>query len=143
MKSVFADSVYWIAIARPGDPWSGAARKAKEELGEVRIVTTDEVLTEFLTALSGGGPKLRHLASSVVREIIAHPNVRVIPQSRDSFLDGLRLYELRGDKEYSLIDCISMNTMRAEAITEILTSDHHFEQEGLVALMRERHKTQG
>ncbi len=44
MKAVFADSLYWIAIARPGDPWSAAARKARAELGDVRIVTTDEVL---------------------------------------------------------------------------------------------------
>jgi predicted nucleic acid-binding protein len=142
MKAVFADSLYWIAIARPGDPWSAAAHKAKAELGEVRIVTTDEVLTEFLTALSGGGPKLRQQAASIVREIIASPHLRVIPQSRDSFLDGLRFYELRGDKEYSLIDCISMTAMRSESITEILTNDHHFEQEGFAVLIKERERTQ-
>ena len=141
MKAVFADSLYWIAIARPGDPWSGPAHRVRAQLGEVRIVTTDEVLTEFLTALSGGGPKLRQQAATMVREIIANPNVRVIPQSRESFLEGLRFYELRRDKEYSLIDCISMNAMRSESITEILTSDHHFEQESLVVLLKERGKT--
>jgi predicted nucleic acid-binding protein len=141
MKAVFADSLYWIAIARPGDPWSTDALRAKADLGEVRIVTTDEVLTEFLTALSGGGPKLRQQAASIVREIIANPNVRVIPQSRDSFLDGLKLYELRADKEYSLIDCISMNAMRSESIAEILTNDHHFEQEGFAVLIKERGQT--
>ena len=141
MKAVFADSLYWIAIARPGDPWSADALRAKADLGEVRIVTTDEVLTEFLTALSGGGPKLRQQAASIVREIIANPNVRVIPQSRDSFLDGLKFYELRADKEYSLIDCISMNAMRSESIAEILTNDHHFEQEGFAVLIKERGRT--
>ena len=135
MKVVFADSLYWIAIARPGDPWASSASKARGLLGDVQIVTTDEVLTEFLTALCGGGPKLRHRAASIVREIIANPNVRVIPQSRDSFLDGLTLYELRGDKEYSLTDCVSMNAMRSESIAEVLTNDHHFEQEGFTVLM--------
>lgn len=141
MRSVFADSLYWIAIARPRDPWSAAARKAKADLGDVRIITTDEVLAEFLTALSGGGPKLRQQAASIVRQIISNPLVKVIPQSRDSFLGGLRLYELRGDKEYSLIDCISMNAMRSESIAEILTNDRHFEQEGFALLIKERDRT--
>ena len=110
MRPVFADSLYWIAIARPGDPWVSAARKAKAELGDVRIITTDEVLAEFLTALSGGGPKLRRQAASIVREIISNPMVKVIPQSRDSFLGGLKFYELRRDKEYSLIDCLKVRT---------------------------------
>ena len=31
-----------------------------------------------------------------------------------------------------------MNVMEAESITEILTNDHHFEQEGFVVLMRKK-----
>ena len=54
----------------------------------------------------------------------------VQPQSRESFLAGLRLYEQRNDKGYSLVDCISMTTMRRQGILEILTNDHHFRQEG-------------
>jgi predicted nucleic acid-binding protein len=36
----------------------------------------------------------------------------------------------RPDKGYSLTDCISMQTMRKEGLTEVLTKDRHFEQEG-------------
>ena len=54
----------------------------------------------------------------------------VFPQSRASLLDALTLYESRPDKEYSLTDCISMQTMRREGLTEVLTNDHHFTQEG-------------
>jgi uncharacterized protein len=46
----------------------------------------------------------------------------------------LALSEARPDKEYSLTDCISMVTMRQEGITEILTHDNHFTQEGLTIL---------
>ncbi|MCW3095162.1 MAG: putative nucleic acid-binding protein contains domain [Chthonomonadaceae bacterium] len=53
-------------------------------------------------------------------------------------MDGLDLYERRVDKGYSLTDCISMNACRQEAIAEILTSDHHFAQEGFVVLIRGR-----
>jgi predicted nucleic acid-binding protein len=61
--------------------------------------------------------------------------VRVIEQSRRSFLLGLDLYEARPDKQYSLTDCISMATMRQEGITEVLTHDAHFTQEGFHILL--------
>jgi len=48
----------------------------------------------------------------------------------------MSLYEARPDKGYSLTDCISMQTMRREGITEVLTDDRHFEQEGFHALFR-------
>jgi len=48
---------------------------------------------------------------------------------------GLERYRARPDKHYSLTDCISMQMMRKEGITEALTN-RHFEQEGFKALFR-------
>ncbi len=136
MKTVFADTLYWIAIAMPGDQWSGPAKAAKQGLGEAVIVTTDEVLAEFLNALSPRGQSLRKAAVRMVQAILDNPNVEVAPQTRDGFLAGLRKYDARQDKKYSLTDCISMNVMEAKGISEILTNDHHFEQEGFVVLVK-------
>ncbi len=136
MKTVFADSHYWIAVVKPNDSWAKAAKTARAALGEVFIVTTDEVLNEFLTTLSSG-KSMRKQAAKMVRAILENPNVRVVPQTRDSFLKGLTLYENRSDKEYSLTDCISMNVMRAESLLEVLTNDRHFEQEGFTVLIKE------
>jgi predicted nucleic acid-binding protein len=47
----------------------------------------------------------------------------------------LTLYERRPDKQYSLVDCISMNVMRQRNVQEILTNDRHFSQEGFVRLL--------
>lgn len=135
MKTVFADTQYWIAVVRPNDQWAEAAKQARSLLGSVRLLTTDEVLSEFLSALSAGGEHVRRQAVRMVRAILENPNVTVIPQSRDSFLSGVELYEQRLDKTYSLADCISMNAMRAEGVTEALTNDGHFEQEGFTVLM--------
>ncbi len=93
MKTVFVDTVYWIAILLPRDQWNEPAKRAREQLGHVWLVTTDEVLTEFLAALSKCGPELRHRAVKTVRAILSNPNIKVIPQSRDSFLKGLTRYE--------------------------------------------------
>jgi len=46
------------------------------------------------------------------------------------------MYEERRDKGYSLVDCISMTTMRRHRILEVLTNDHHFMQEGFRVVLR-------
>lgn len=136
MTQVFADTVYWIATALPNDQWHTVAREARRRLGRVELVTTDEVLTEFLAALSKGGPRVRLAAARTVRAMLSGSTVRVMPQSRSSLAKALARYEARGDKEYSLQDCASMNVMEAESITQALTNDHHFEQEGFTVLMK-------
>ncbi len=138
MKSVFVDTAYWLAVTKPRDQSADSAKKARAELGQVLLVTSDEVLTEFLTAMSRAGAELRQSTVKMVRTISANPNIRVAPQSRDSFLRALDRYEKREDKSYSLTDCGSMNTMDAEDIKDILTNDHHFEQEGYNVLMKKR-----
>ncbi len=62
--------------------------------------------------------------------------VQVVRQTTATFSAGLTLYRARLDKGYSLTDCISMETMRNEGITDVLTNDAHFEQEGFRALFR-------
>ena len=54
--TVFADTFYWLALARPRDPWHKAAVRWAAANPSVRIVTVDEVFTEFLNALGGTGP---------------------------------------------------------------------------------------
>ncbi|MDP9054382.1 MAG: hypothetical protein M3N93_08800 [Acidobacteriota bacterium] len=68
--------------------------------------------------------------------MVLNRRVTIEPHTAETFLSGLELYKQRLDKGYSLTDCISMQTMRREQITEALTSDRHFEQEGFRALFR-------
>src|SRR4051794_25432374 len=112
MRTVFADAQYWVALLNDQDQGYPTARAASQALQGETLVTTEEVLTEVLAFFGERGPHLRQLASATVRSISAHPMMRVVPQSHQSFLDGLALYEARPDKGYSLTDCISMNVMR-------------------------------
>ena len=137
MKKVFADTLYWIAISRPDDPWRENALKVEKIIGKAQILTTDEVLSEFLTALSGSS-YTRETAALMVKAILNNAGVKVVPQSHESFLNGFELYEKRPDKKYSMTDCISMKVINNEAITEVLTYDRHFEQEGFNALMSKK-----
>ncbi|HEY6346493.1 MAG TPA: hypothetical protein VIY49_33800 [Bryobacteraceae bacterium] len=99
------------------------------------LITAEEVLSEFLTAIAAHGDHIRRLACRLVREILNDPGIEVVAQSHELFLAGLTLYERRPDKEYSLTDCISMNVMRQRQIREVLPQGRHFVQEGFLRLM--------
>jgi predicted nucleic acid-binding protein len=132
--TVFADTFYWLALARPRDPWHAAARRWAAASASTRIITTDEVLTEFLNALAGTGPAGRAYAAATVHDIRTDSNVDVLPQTRADFDAALALYEARPDKGYSLTDCRSMLALRSLGLTDVLTNDHHFTQEGFTIL---------
>jgi uncharacterized protein len=137
MKQLFADTFYWIAAINPEDNWHSRTKAltATLEQEQVQIVTTDEVLTEVLTFFSSRGGPMRRRAVKLVKGLMSNPRVLVLQQTRASFLAGVQLYESRLDKEYSLPDCISMNALRQLRITQILTHDKHFTQEGFVILL--------
>jgi predicted nucleic acid-binding protein len=72
MNRVFADANFWIARFNPRDQLHESAKAAAALLGKARIVTTDEVLTEFLnhfsntTAPFGHGLSRRHEGKSSI-----------------------------------------------------------------------------
>ena len=136
MKTVFVDSVYWVAILDEADQHQRAAAEAAKALGPTHLVTTEEVLVEVFSVLSRAPIGVRQAAVTLVRRLLQGPNVTVVPQSHESFLAGLDLYEKRLDQGYSLVDCVSMSVMRRRRIREALTSDRHFGREGYRVLMR-------
>ena len=131
---VFADTFYWLALARPRDVWHTAAIAWTTANRRASLITTDEVFTEFLNAMSKSGQGGRTHAAATVHDARRNPKVQVLPQSRTDFDAALALYESRLDKGYSLTDCRSMLAMRSLGVSEVLTNDHHFNQEGFTVL---------
>lgn len=134
MAEIFADSFYWIALANPADASHQTATNFSQTNLEEMLVTTDEVLIEFLNYFSAAGEQKRAVVASMFEEMLNHTRVIVVPQTRQSLLRGFALYKARADKGYSLTDCISMITMRERNMTEVLTHDRHFAQEGFAVL---------
>ena len=108
MRTIFADTFYWATSINPEDDWHGEVIAITETVGQARIVTTEEVLAETLTFFSTSGFQMRQRVCQLVQGIISNPHLKVVQQTHESFLAGLTLYQNRLDKEYSLIDCISM-----------------------------------
>lgn len=138
MKAVFADTFYWIALTNAEDTAHARAIEFSRTSQPERIITTDEILSEYLAYFSNARRSVRVQAGKTVAALLtSQADVLVVPQSRESLLPGLELYRARPDKGYSLTDCIAMQTMRNEGLIEVLTNDRHFEQEGFHALFRD------
>ena len=93
MRRVFADTSYWIALFNPEDEWSKGAARATQSLGEVHLVTTQDVLTEFLNFFAAFGLAGQPSGFGSGWGILTSKDVTVIAQTPDSFLAGLDLYE--------------------------------------------------
>lgn len=130
----FADTFWWIALGNPRDAWHARAVAWEAAHPNARFVTTEEILSEFLTWFAGTGPAGRALASATVRAILSDPSTQVLPQTSADFDAALMLYEARPDKDYSLTDCRSMVALRTLGLVEVLTNDHHFMQERFTIL---------
>lgn len=135
-RAVFADSFFWIALLNRSDNRHAEAVRLNQSFEKAFFVTTDDVLIEVLNYFSGRGPLFRQKAATLVHRLRARRSVRLIAQTRSLFDAGLALYETRLDKGYSLTDCLSMVTMRDRGVTDVLSDDRHFEQEGFRCLFK-------
>jgi predicted nucleic acid-binding protein len=80
------------------------------------------------------GTLLAGKTAAQIRDIRNDPDVDVLPTTDSDFDTALTFYESRPDKGYSLTDFRSMLAMKGLGITEVLTNDRHFTQEGLTIL---------
>ena len=135
MRLVFADTAYWIALIHKGDELHGQAIHVSKQLSEHKIYTSESIFVELLNFFAEKGPQPRKLAIEMVDHIRRDPNIVVINQSSLAFDTALRLYRDRPDKGYSLTDCESISIMYELHLTEVLTHDTHFMQEGFTLLL--------
>jgi predicted nucleic acid-binding protein len=132
VRDVFVDTFFWIARINPRDQWHQKAIDLSSSLKDTYLITSEAVLIELLNYFSAYGLEMRQAVAIIIRHIIGYQNIRVF---RNNFREGLTLFEARLDKGYSMTDCISMSIMRRLYVTEVLTHDHHFAQEGFTILL--------
>lgn len=135
MKETFADTSHFVAVLHPSDQLHEKAVAAEKSLMATRLVTTDFVLVEVLNYFSEFQEYFKARIARAVKVILSESETQIIECSRGELIKGFEFYNFRLDKGYSLTDCVSMNVMRERNITEILTNDDHFEQEGFRILL--------
>lgn len=136
MRKIFLDTAYLQALVDTRDSLHQSSVAITDELDIFLSVTSEMVLTELLNALSGRGGYLRDAALDIVDKLHQDSSVEIIPQTSQLFAEVLLFYRQRRDKSYSLTDCASMLIMRQQNLSDVLTFDRHFQQEGFNALLR-------
>ena len=132
MADVFVDTAGWAALFVRTEPQHAAAAALLADWRQQarQLVTTNYVLAELVALLTSP--------------------LRVPRERQFAYVDGIRsagyvdeptdnaaweLLKARPDKDWSFVDAASFVVMRERGITEALTTDHHFEQAGLVRLL--------
>lgn len=130
----FADTSYFLALLNATDEWHEPAVQRSNE-GHGLLVTTFWVLAEVGDALCEG--RNRELFGTLLDSLTGREDVLLLPPTEAAFHQGAALFRVRPDKGWSLTDCISFAAMKELGINEALTSDRHFIQAGLRALLRD------
>lgn len=98
-------------------------------------VTTSYVLSEYVAlAEIRGVPR-----SEIVRfssRILSETDLEIVWVNESLHIRAVELLARRLDKSYSLCDAVSFVLMRERVISDALTTDKHFEQEGFIRLLR-------
>ncbi len=134
MTPVFADTSYYLALVNPVDPrHERTVDLADNLLG--RVFVTEFVLVELGNSLSKGSD--RGVFLDLLEDLRTDDSTTIVPASGPLFQQGVGLFASRPDKEWSLVDCISIIVMKQRRLKEALTTDRHFIQAGYSALVRE------
>lgn len=133
MSIVFVDTSYYIALVNSRDEFAQSAYRFSASY-EGTFLTTAWVITELANFLAKSAN--RRLFLDLLAELERDHLVEIVPSTPELYERGLRLYRKRPDKDWSLTDCISFETMREQSVADALTSDHHFEQAGFNVLLK-------
>jgi len=130
---MFLDTSGLLSLFDSSDAFHEAA--VREFHRDGRFPTHNYVLAE-LVALVNARRLPRQAAINYIRDLLDNPLIEVLWVDEAFHLTGLDLLARRADKHYSLCDAISFLQMQPRGESEALTTDRHFEQEGLARLLK-------
>jgi len=104
------------------------------QTAQVRL-THSYVLAEFV-ALATARRFPRWPMLDYLDALVDNPDIELIWIDEQVHRAAFALLLARRDKAYSLCDAVSFVLMRQRNVVQALTTDKHFEQEGLVRLLK-------
>jgi len=97
-------------------------------------LTHNYVIAEYV-ALATARRFPRKFVLDFITDLLDNPDIKLIWVDELLRQEAVKLLTTRLDKTYSLCDSVSFVIMRQNNITEALTTDKHFEQEGFIRLL--------
>lgn len=98
-------------------------------------LTHSYILAEFIPLCRARGLNIA-TALAFAADLLDNLLVEIVWVDEGLHRAALAFLQRRLDKAYSLCDAVSFILMRSRGITEALTTDSHFEQEGFVRLLK-------
>jgi hypothetical protein len=137
-ETVFWDTSAFVALGNRDDDLHSSAVAVNNELArqKAHILTTDAVLVEVANSFSK--VPFRPLAQRMVDALQQSTRMgaaTLVHVDERLWRGGWDLFVKRPDKEWGLTDCISLVVMQERGVLRAFTSDHHFEQAGLIRLL--------
>lgn len=138
MTSVFVDTAALIALGDSGDSFHHQALIVRDNLRKSKrnLVTTNAVILELASYFSQSNMRLT--AVNLIESINHSKKWLCITVDEILMKRGFNRYKRMKDKNWSLVDCISMIVAEDQGIIDIFTTDHHFEQAGFIILLKNR-----
>jgi predicted nucleic acid-binding protein len=99
------------------------------------LLTHSYILAEFVPLCQTRRLNRAH-SLAFVESFLDDPDVEIVWVDKPLHRTALALLRARPDKTYSLCDAVSFILMRRRGVTEALTTDEHFDQEGFVRLLK-------
>jgi uncharacterized protein len=109
--SVFLDTSDAIALASRRDQFHTQAVRLADmpEESSTQLVITRAVMLEIGNAISK--ERYRRAGIALLDSLEADPRVEVVPLSEELFARAVALFSQRHDKEWGLVDCVSIVVM--------------------------------
>ena len=101
----------------------------------VTRLTHSYIVAEYV-ALANARRLPRDFMLAFIVDLLDNPDIEIVWINEQLHREAVELLTLRLDKTYSLCDAVSFVLMKQRGITEALTTDRHFEQEGFTRLLR-------
>ncbi len=131
---IFIDTSHLLAFVNAGDEYYEEANFAAAAITG-RMLTTEAILLEFGNYLHEA--RWKPLVHKTITALRSDPDTEILSIQPGLFDRAFKFYGLRLDKDWSLTDCISFVVMQERGLAEALTTDHHFEQAGFRAILRD------
>jgi len=136
MQPIFVDTSALIALGNQRDLFHAKAHEVKKNYVKAkrRFITTSLVIVEFCNTFSNC--KFRKTAIEMVETIYQSDKWIYINVDKDLMDKGFELFKRMEDKEWGLVDCISIIVAENFGLSEIFSNDSHFEQASFQILLK-------
>jgi predicted nucleic acid-binding protein len=134
-NSIFLDTNGWLALLNSTEALHAEADRVWHEIirGKQRIVLTDWIVAEAGNSLARFRQKDR--LQIALDRILRTPRGELVFVDQELLQRAFDFFAQHSDKSWGLVDCASFVVMRDRGITDVFTSDIHFEQAGFTRLL--------